>query len=96
MTAQNKKLRIDIQTALSNIKLLETQILEIQNFKEDYETCKRSHENDPVVNEYTGFRFASWECYNGEKQENDSISSCKSESDWREDAEDYCKNKCAP
>ena len=42
------------------------------------------------------FRFSSWTCYNGEKQDNGGSSSCKSTDMWRKYAEDFCAQKCSP
>lgn len=43
---QNKNIKTNIQSAESSIKLLEKQIQEIQNFKEDFYTCKMALEQE--------------------------------------------------
>ncbi len=42
------------------------------------------------------FRYASWTCYNGEKQNEGGTSSCKSQTLWKQYAETFCQNKCSP
>lgn len=41
------------------------------------------------------YRFSSWTCYDGTKQENKNITSCKPRDLWRKYADDFCQNKCS-
>ena len=59
-----------------------------------------THELNYITNikgtDSSQFRFSSWTCYNGEKQEQGGSSSCKSTDTWRKYAEDFCAQKCSP
>jgi len=41
-----------------------------------------------------GFRYAYWQCYNGEEQKQGNETSCKSFETWKKYAKDFCENKC--
>ena len=41
-----------------------------------------------------GFRYAYWQCYNGEEQKQGSESSCKFSETWQSYAKDFCQDKC--
>jgi len=41
-----------------------------------------------------GFRYAYWQCYNGEEQKQGSESSCKSSETWQSYAKEFCQDKC--
>jgi len=41
-----------------------------------------------------GFKYAYWECYNGEEQNQGGETSCKSSVTWQDYAEQFCKGKC--
>lgn len=41
-----------------------------------------------------GFKFANWQCYNGEKEKSGSESSCKPSGLWKKYAKEFCVNKC--
>ena len=41
-----------------------------------------------------GFRYAYWQCYNGEEQKQGSESSCKSSETWQNYAKEFCQDKC--
>lgn len=49
----------------------------------------------PIVSDVF-FRYASWTCYNGEKQNEGGASSCKPQTLWKQYAETFCQNKCSP
>ncbi|MDP2925603.1 MAG: hypothetical protein Q8N99_04485 [Nanoarchaeota archaeon] len=41
-----------------------------------------------------GFRFAYWQCHDGNEQKSEDTSSCKLSETWQKYAKDYCNNKC--
>jgi len=41
-----------------------------------------------------GFKYAYWQCYNGEEQKPEDDTSCKSSETWQKYAQDFCNNKC--
>ena len=47
----------------------------------------------PVSGE-KGFKYAYWECYNGEKQNQGGETSCKTSVTWQDYAEQFCLGKC--
>lgn len=45
--------------------------------------------------EVTAYRFASWECYDGTREDHSDVSSCKLSSTWMEYAQTFCQNRCS-
>lgn len=41
-----------------------------------------------------GFRYAYWQCYDGEEQKQNDPSSCKSSETWQSYAKEFCQDKC--
>ena len=55
--------------------------------------CKTG-ETTPGEIENRGFRFASWECYDGEGQKSEDKTSCKPSELWQKYAKDFCEDSC--
>ena len=41
-----------------------------------------------------GFRYAYWQCYDGEEQKHNDPSSCKSSETWQSYAKEFCQDNC--
>ncbi|MBM3230550.1 hypothetical protein FJZ22_02760 [Candidatus Pacearchaeota archaeon] len=54
--------------------------------------CGKGKTNSSLIT--GGFRFAHWQCYNGEKEKSGSESSCKPSGLWKKYAKEFCVNKC--
>ncbi len=57
-------------------------------------SCRRVKCTDSACQESPGFRNASWECYDGFRQESGDEGSCRASEDWHRFAEDTCKGRC--
>jgi len=55
-----------------------------------------SFENCPIKSTpiEKGYKYASWQCHNGESERQGSIITCKTENDWKNDAREFCQKQC--
>lgn len=58
-----------------------------------YFKCSEGEKNATEIKNI-GFRFAYWQCYDGNEQKSEDKTSCKLSETWQKYAKDYCNNKC--
>lgn len=80
--------------------------LKYETLKKEYANCETTVSSQPaptlipmpiptpIPMPKTGFRDAYWQCYDGKEFREQNTSSCKSSSEWQEEAKRFCEGRC--